>query len=550
MLSQKKSFVVITGLLLTSHCLAVEPPLLVQPESMNRIQPESAPNVSLDEMQGEVEVQSSDIIQSIHFAGGTSVPLELLALDVQVLLNQPYSADGVGKTLEKLTVRFHTAGYPLAFATVKQDGFHDGRLTITIVEGYVVRSELEIPDDAVKQEVRAILQPVMDENPATQASLERAILLINRIPGYQFDIALPRPKTISGATSIRVIARDNTVFEPFVGYSMQQDSDRNFSLGARINVNRLSINRVTLIGLIPRDNNSDEQYYSVRLEHDIANHGMTGQLSGSFYTESEATAIDVEDVDVAVENKLKRRSLDYSIYYPIILSRATELSLSLGLTYENEERNYDLSFDGIALGELNDKLDYVLSRLSIDVVKRLEKLNFSLGFGINQSIGSAFKYRSDLESEDIYNDDFIFYDLQFSSSYEVVEDYVLSLRANGMYADERIVPSQRVNFGGLNYGRGYPESTLEGDQGYGAEVKILQRNQHGQYFFNPYITYDYAYAEQASVTTRSDRISSAALGVEVGYGANLYVAVDYAKPLKERQNSDDYVYNLSVSWRL
>lgn len=550
MLSQKKSFVVITGLLVTSHCLAVEPPLLVQPESMNRMQPESAPNVSLDEMQGDVEVQSSDIIQSIHFAGGTSVPLELLALDVQVLLNQPYSADGVGKTLEKLTVRFHTAGYPLAFATVKQDGFHDGRLTITIVEGYVVRSELEIPDDAVKQEVRAILQPVMDENPATQASLERAILLINRIPGYQFDIALPRPKTISGATSIRVIARDNTVFEPFVGYSMQQDSDRNFSLGARINVNRLSINRVTFIGLIPRDNNSDEQYYSVRLEHDIANHGVTGQLSGSFYTESEETVINVEDVEVAVENKLKRRSLDYSINYPIILSRATELSLSLGLTYENEERNYDLSFDGIALGELNDKLDYVLSRLSIDVVKRLEKLNFSLGFGINQSIGSAFKYRSDLESEDIYNDDFIFYDLQFSSSYEVVEDYVLSLRANGMYADERIVPSQRVNFGGLNYGRGYPESTLEGDQGYGAEVKILQRNQHGQYFFNPYITYDYAYAEQASVTTRSDRISSAALGVEVGYGANLYVAVDYAKPLKERQNSDDYVYNLSVSWRL
>lgn len=550
MLSQKKSFVVIAGLFVTSHCLAVEPPLLVQSEPMNRMQPESASNVSLDEMQGEVEVQSSDIIQSIHFAGGTSVPLELLALDVQVLLNQPYSADGVGKTLEKLTVRFHTAGYPLAFATVKQDGFHDGRLTITIVEGYVVRSELEIPDDAVKQEVRAILQPVMDENPATQASLERAILLINRIPGYQFDIALPRPKTISGATSIRVIARDNTVFEPFVGYSMQQDSDRNFSLGARINVNRLSINRVTIIGLIPRDNNSDEQYYSVRLEHDIANHGMTGQLSGSFYTESEETVVNVEDVEVAVENKLKRRSLDYSIYYPIILSRATELSLSLGLTYENEERNYDLSFDGIALGELNDKLDYVLSRLSIDVVKRLDKLNFSLGFGINQSIGSAFKYRSDLESEDIYNDDFIFYDLQFSSSYEVVEDYVLSLRANGMYADERIVPSQRVNFGGLNYGRGYPESTLEGDQGYGAEVKILQRNQHGQYFFNPYITYDYAYAEQASVTTRSDRISSAALGVEVGYGANLYVAVDYAKPLKERQNSDDYVYNLSVSWRL
>lgn len=550
MLSKKKSFMVIAGVLVTSHCLAVEPPLLVQPHPMNNMQPESSPNVNLDEMQGEVEVQSSDIIQSIHFAGGTSVQLELLALDIQALLNQPYSADIVGRALEKITARFHTAGYPLAFATVQQDGFHDGRLTITIVEGYVVRSELEISDDAVRQEVRSILQPVMNENPATQASLERAILLINRIPGYQFDIALPRPKTISGATSIRIVARDNTVFEPFVGYSTQQDSDRNFSLGARINVNRMTINRVTVIGLIPRDNNSDEQYYSARLEHDIANNGMTGQLSASYYTDSEETEIDVEDVDVAVENRLKRRSLDYSIYYPLILSRATDVSLSLGLTYENEERNYDLSFNGMVLGALNDKLDYVLSRLSIDVVKRLDKFNVSLGFGINQSIGSAFKYRSDLQSESIYNDDFTFYDVQFSSSYELIEDYVLSLRANGMYADQRIVPSQRVNFGGLYYGRGYPESTLEGDKGYGTEVKILQRNQHGQYFFNPYLTYDYAYAEQANATTRAERISSAALGVEVGYGANLYVAVDYAKPLKERQNSDDYVYNLNVSWRL
>lgn len=550
MLSKKKSFVVIAGLFVSCRCLAVEPPLLVQPEPMSRMQAESSPNVNLDEMQGDVEVQSSDIIQSIHFAGGTSVQLELLALDVQALLNQPYSADFVGRALEKLTTRFHTAGYPLAFATVKQDGFRDGRLTITIVEGYVVRSELDIADDAVKQEVRAILQPVMNENPATQASLERAILLINRIPGYQFDIALPRPKTISGATSIRVIARDNSVFEPFVGYAMQQDSDRNFSLGARINVNRMSINRVTFIGLIPRDNNSDEQYYSVRLEHDIGNNGMIGQLSASYYTDSEETAIDVEDVEVGVENKLKRRSVDYSVSYPIILSRATDLSLSLGVTYESEERNYDLSFNGIALGELNDKLDYVLSRLSIDMIKRLDKLNFSLGLGINQSIGSAFKYRSDLESEDIYNDDFTFYDLQFSSSYEFIEDYVLSLRANGMYADQRIVPSQRVNFGGLNYGRGYPESTLEGDKGYGTEVKLLQRNQHGQYFFNPYITYDHAYAEQENAAMRSDRISSAAVGVEVGYGANLYVAVDYAKPLKERENSNDYVYNLSVSWRL
>ena len=35
----------------------------------------------------------------------------------------------------------------------------------------------------------------------------------------------------------QALRRDKTIFEPFIGYSMQQDSDRNFSLGLRSNIN-------------------------------------------------------------------------------------------------------------------------------------------------------------------------------------------------------------------------------------------------------------------------------------------------------------------------
>ncbi|NOI01065.1 ShlB/FhaC/HecB family hemolysin secretion/activation protein [Vibrio kanaloae] len=547
MLRKKKSFFFVVGLLSTIQCHAAEPPLLVQPEPKN--QTESSSNVDVEQMKGEVEVLSSEVIQSIHFSGGTSLELEQLAQDVQVLLNQPYSVELIGQAIEKITQRFHIAGYPLAFATVKQNDFRDGRLTITIVEGFVIRSELEIPNDTVKHKVRSILQPLLNENPATQASLERAILLINRIPGYQFDITLPRPKTISGATSIRIVTRDKTVFEPFIGYSMQQDSERNFSLGLRSNINRMSINRLTLIGLLPRDNNSDEGYYSMRLEHDIFHNGTLGRLSASYYTDNEESILDIGGVKLAVNNTFERHSLDYVISYPITLNQTTDFSVSLGVLYEKEERNYDVSFNGTSLGNLDDHLDYVIGQISIDVIKRFNSFNFSAGLGVNQSISSAFRYRSDLETENIYNSDFTFYDLNLSTSYEFIKDYVVSLRANGMFADERIVPSQRLNYGGLNYGRGYPENTIEGDRGYGTEVKLLQRNKHGNYFFNPYITYDFAYTERELSTARTDRISSAALGVEIGFEANLYVAIDYAKPLKEREYNNDYVYNLNINWQ-
>lgn len=159
--------------------------------------------------------------------------------------------------------------------------------------------------------------------------------------------------------------------------------------------------------------------------------------------------------------------------------------MSLGVLYEKEDRNYDVSFNGTSLGNLDDHLDYVIGQISIDMIKRFDNFNFSAGLGVNQSISSAFRYRSDLETENIYNSDFTFYDLNLSTSYEFIKDYVVSLRANGMFADERIVPSQRLNYGGLNYGRGYPENTIEGDRGYGTEVKLLQRNKHGNYFLTP-----------------------------------------------------------------
>ncbi|MGO2319128.1 MAG: POTRA domain-containing protein, partial [Vibrio toranzoniae] len=162
MLRKKKSFFVAVGLLSAIQCHAVEPPLLVQPEPKK--QAESSPNVDVEKMKGDVEVLSSEVIQSIHFSGGTSLELEQLAQDVQILLNQPYSVELIGQAIEKITQRFHIAGYPLAFATVKQNDFRDGRLTITIVEGFVIRSELDIPNDTVIHKVRSILQPLLNEN--------------------------------------------------------------------------------------------------------------------------------------------------------------------------------------------------------------------------------------------------------------------------------------------------------------------------------------------------------------------------------------------------
>ncbi|EPF9725857.1 POTRA domain-containing protein [Vibrio fluvialis] len=529
---------------------AIEPPLLVKPP----VQQEPDTNQPITELSpvekivGQVESQGDSTIKAIHFVGGTSLDLQLIAQDVNFLIGQPYQKDLVQIAIDKVSARFHDNGFPLAFATVGRNGFSDSKLTITVVEGYIIRSEIVVDDPHVKERIDDILADVLQEKPARKETLERAIALINDIPGYQFTLSLPRPKTLSGATSFRIEQKNREMIEPFVGYAMQKDSDKSMSVGLRLNANRSYLQSLTVNALVPIDNH-DQQFYSANFTHALGSDGLSSVLNLTYYQDNEESELPINGNQVSIDNKIERQSANYDLSYPFILNKNQRLTAKVGLLYESEDREYHLSYNDTYLGQLDDSIRYLIASLYVTSQHTRENFSFSVGVGVNQSVPSAFDYTSDLGNSQLYDDGFRFYEMNVLSSYQLTSRYLVSLRGNGVYASESIVPSQRVSYGGVNFARGYPEGTLEGDRGYGAELKFMQRNSRKKYYLNPFILVDYANAEQVRLTLPYSELASAAVGFEAGYSRNVHLSFDYAKPLIEHHRFTRDVFNLSLRWK-
>jgi len=100
---------------------------------------------------------------------------------------------------DRVSTYLRGKGYPLVSAYLPAQDVTDGRIEIAIVEGRIQQGANGIvlrPDSAVRMSqsrLRAIAEAAVDPGqPARQRDLERAVLLINDLPGVAARGALER----------------------------------------------------------------------------------------------------------------------------------------------------------------------------------------------------------------------------------------------------------------------------------------------------------------------------------------------------------------------
>jgi hemolysin activation/secretion protein len=170
---------------------------------------------ALPEPQMAAQVQAAFVLQSVVFAGASSVPERALQAAV---------ADRIGTSvtfadLEQLAARaaavYHRNGYPLAQAFVPVQQVADGRVTINIVEGVLGSVSIDLADGTPVQRERvertlAMLEP---GKPLNGREYERAMLLLSDLPGIKPQSAISTGAG-SGSTdlSVQVEGRDRLQF--------------------------------------------------------------------------------------------------------------------------------------------------------------------------------------------------------------------------------------------------------------------------------------------------------------------------------------------------
>ncbi|MEH0690396.1 ShlB/FhaC/HecB family hemolysin secretion/activation protein [Vibrio cholerae] len=524
---------------------ASEPPLIVLPEK--NLSPTTNSN-SLPTLSSDAVPESTDLITSIHFRGGTSFNLDMMAEYVTPLIGQVYDSEMVLAAVNKISERLQRAGYPLSFSTVGSNGFTNGQLTITVIEGYVVRTEILVEDPVVVERIEKIVSPVLNQRPGRSSEIERAIALIHRIPGYQFEINLPRPKTISGATSLQIKAVNKRNFEPFAQYSMQQKGERNAAIGITFTPNRWFMDDMRLVGLLPMSD-EDKRFYSASFAHTLGNQGFNSRLDLTYYSDQEASKLPLNEFDIEVSNSLKRQSILYSMAYPLLLSSSRQMNIVFSLLFEEEQGEYEFSLNNQHLGKFSEDIKYWFASAKLESTQNWDSLTLGYQLGVHKSVDSLFSYRSNMFADAPYEDNMHYVDLFASVHYRLTPTLSLEARAEGIYSERQLVPSQRASYGGLNYGRAYEEGIIEGYKGFGAEVKATHSQSFGLVSIGPFILWDYAEVTNDHLHSPVSRISSAAVGLGLSYKTHFYVSFDYANPL---QNLDGLatqgVWNFRVSW--
>ena len=95
--------------------------------------------------------------------------------------------------VDKITQLYRDRGYPLSFALVQNQTFANGLVVVTVVEGYIGTVRIEGDLGNAQDRLESLAEPLKEEKPLKQATLERVLNLMRTVPGVKFTPSLDLP---------------------------------------------------------------------------------------------------------------------------------------------------------------------------------------------------------------------------------------------------------------------------------------------------------------------------------------------------------------------
>lgn len=130
--------------------------------------------------------------------GVTALPRDAIAATYRDFIGKTVSQADLAAIAGRISDLYRAAGFHLSRAIVPPQDVRDGRVRIRVIEGRI--ADIVLKGERTAQfGIGAMLAPITDENPSRRATLERALLLVNDLPGVRIsDTAIEEIGTGSG----------------------------------------------------------------------------------------------------------------------------------------------------------------------------------------------------------------------------------------------------------------------------------------------------------------------------------------------------------------
>lgn len=402
-------------------------------------------------------------VTDFDIEGNTSIPTDDLKDVLTDQLGRQLSLADLKTAASRLTALYRERGFLVARAYLPVQDVQGGRIKILILEGNIAQLQLRNTSSLSDERAQAFLNQAVAGSAIRSDPIDRALLLLNDVPGVGAVRATLQPGASVGTSDLIVDVEPGPRFAGSVAldnYGSRYTGERRLSGLFYIN-NLAGIgDQAVVSGLL-----SDRKLGYGRVGYSVPI-GGNGLRVGTFFS---STKYELAREFAILDAHGTAKNLSVYATYPLIRTQRANLTSSLSL----ETRRLSDRID--AIGTSNDKKANVIG-LGLSGSYRddlggggISSVDVSANFGkltIDSPISLAVDEIS-AKTNGAYKKVFI----TGNRLQRISDNDSLWLALSAQWASKNLDSSEKFVLGGANGVRAYPQGEAIGDQGYLASIE-------------------------------------------------------------------------------
>ena len=445
-------------------------------------------------------------VREIVIDGAVEISPQQLAPLTEAVVGKDVTLADVITVAEQIEARYREKGYLLVRAYVPPQKTRNGIFHITVVEGFIKTVTVEGASGSLQDRLANILAPIANDRPLREATIERAMLLVNDLPGFK-GVGLVRPAADEPGAADLVVTVKQTPVE-IVGTVDNRNSRYSgpWSLSADAVTNSLFGQGEQLgVGVTASPDYTSQHDFRFHYLQPVGPSGLT--LTSSLDLGDGLPGYSLKQSDVHTRSLIAGERASY----PVIRSRAEDVILDGGLTWKEaitDRNNAGLNTDRWWVADAKvvwSRSNWLngVSTASFGVAHGLP------GLGAVKSDNPAAANATPGAVTPTHDGDSQFTKLtvdirRIQPIFDAVSVYGA---VAGQYSFDRELAGEEFALGSTQFGRGFDPAQVSGDHGLG-ETLELRYDMRAKWLLDSSLQY-YGFLDNGRVWDRPGNPASA-----------------------------------------
>jgi hemolysin activation/secretion protein len=465
------------------------------------------------------------VLKDVDIQGLTAFTPEHMRDIYAPYIGKKVGLDTAWKIVGEITKRYRDAGYFLSRAYIPEQRMKDGVIKIRIVEGYIKKVDLELPDDIYAYRlIKLYIARLVSQKPIDTDAVESFLLRINDLPGYSFRgvlSTLDESSIVQDAVKLTLIpsqaaGKGSITFDNYSSRFLDPNE-----VSSAYSASLLSLQKTTVSGIT---NLAGDKLQHAAINHKIAIAPDFTLELGADYTRSKP-GFTLSRFDIESE----AMSQNVSINYQWIRQRQKNLALKFTLD------NKDVTTDSLNSPLTRDHIHAFRAGAVYDMSDKWQGYNIATGvFSQGLDIAGANKKSDPYLSRAGAVSDFSKVEWSLSRLQNIIKNWSVLFATAGQWSSDILYSSEQFGYGGQSFGRAYDTSEITGDKGLSGSLE-LRYGAYGELEpigLQPYVFFDAGQVwNNAAGQPKSQAGSSFGLGLHFTTRWNQFGNVSLAWPL-------------------